>query len=263
MKSHFILPSLTLLKRELVRFFRQKNRVIGALATPLMFWILLGAGLSSSFHPPSMDPSMTASEYFFPGTVTLIILFTSIFSTISIIEDRREGFLQSVLVAPISKGSIVFGKILGGTSIAVLQGILFLALAGKAGIHLNLESFFETVGIMILMGFALTGLGFVIAWRMDSTMGFHAIMNLFLMPMWLLSGALFPMTGVPQLLQWIMKINPLTYGVAALRQVLYGSNLVSPELPSLSMAVIITIVFGCFFFGISFIMVGTHKTPQS
>lgn len=263
MDAYFILPSWTLLKRELVRFFRQKNRVIGALATPLMFWILLGAGLSSSFHPPSDNSvTMTASAYFFPGTVTLIILFTSIFSTISIIEDRREGFLQSVLVAPISQGSIVFGKILGGTTIAVLQGALFLVLSGKAGIHLTPSTFFAAVGIMILMGFALTGLGFAIAWRMDSTMGFHAIMNLFLMPMWLLSGALFPMAGVPKILQWIMKLNPLTYGVAALRQILYWPLPPGPGLPELSRSILVTIVFGAIFFLISLFMVRGHRTPQ-
>jgi len=263
MTTHLLLPSLSLLKREMVRFFRQKNRVIGALATPLVFWVLLGAGLSSSFRPPSMPETMTAAEYFFPGTVTLIILFTSIFSTISIIEDRREGFLQSVLVAPISQGAIVLGKILGGTCIAVLQGMFFLVLSRIAGIHLTLISFLATMGVMVIMSFALTGLGFALAWRMDSTMGFHAIMNLFLMPMWLLSGALFPLTGVPRILRLIMEFNPLTYGVAALRQTLYWNTPISWDLPGFSFSIWMTILFGCVFFVISLAMVRTHKTPHS
>ena len=263
MNTALILPSLSLLQRELVRFFRQRNRIIGALGTPLVFWALIGAGFSSSFHPPSMPENMSAVEYLFPGTMTLIILFTSIFSTISIIEDRREGFLQSVLVAPISRGAVVLGKILGGTTIALLQGILFLLLAPIAGLQLTVSSVSAAIGVIVLLGFALTGLGFVLAWRMDSTQGFHAIMNLFLMPMWLLSGAFFPASGVPAWLHWMMQINPLTYGVAALRRVLYssGSSAVG-DLPSLPYALGITVLFGLVFFALSLWMVGKRKTAN-
>src|SRR5476651_2286788 len=139
--NDWILPSLTLLQRELVRFFRQPNRVIGAVGSPIIFWVLIGAGLTSSFRPMSMPAGMSSMQYLFPGTMTLIVLFTSIFSTISIIEDRREGFLQSVLVAPVSRGAIVMGKILGGTAVAVIQGVLFLLLAPTVGIHWTIVSF--------------------------------------------------------------------------------------------------------------------------
>src|SRR5688500_1029719 len=131
-------------------------------------------------------------RYFFPGTLVMILLFTAIFSTISIIEDRREGFLQSVLVAPVPRSGIVLGKVLGGTVLAAGQGLLFLLLAPLVGFHFSILSILAAVGVMLLLAFALTALGFCIAWRMNSTQGFHAIMNLFLMPMWFLSGALFP-----------------------------------------------------------------------
>ncbi len=121
----FLFPTVTLWQREIVRFYRQRNRIIGALLTPLVFWFLIGSGIGPSFRAGSSPNGVGYLEYFYPGTLILIMLFTAIFSTISIIEDRREGFLQSVLVAPISPGSIVCGKILGGTTLALMQGFDF------------------------------------------------------------------------------------------------------------------------------------------
>ena len=190
-----LLSTLTLWRREVVRFLRQRSRVVGALGSPIVFWALIGMGLGTSFSPPGSTVKVSYLEYFFPGTLVLILLFISIFSTISIIEDRREGFLQAVLVSPAPRYSIVLGKILGGTSLAWLQGMLFCLLAPLSGIHLTLAGFAGLVVITFLVAFGLTGLGFMIAWPMESTQGFHAIMNLFLIPMWLLSGALFPAVG--------------------------------------------------------------------
>ncbi len=218
------LPVETLCSRELVRFYRQRNRVIGALGSPLVFWLLIGSGMSgvgSSFKPVAGHAGMTAIEYLYPGTLVLILLFTAIFSTFSIIEDRREGFLQAVLVAPIPRMSLVMGKILGGAILAVSQGVLFLVLAPTVHIGLKPLAVLVTLVVMFLISFGLTGLGFCFAWKMDSTQGFHAIMNLFLIPMWLLSGALFPATGAPAWLHWVMSVNPLTYGVIALRDSFY------------------------------------------
>jgi ABC-2 type transport system permease protein len=238
-----VLAITTLTRREIVRFFRQRNRVIGALLQPLIFWVLFGAAFRQSFKPPEgWNSDMTYQEYFFPGTVVMILLFTAIFSTISIIEDRKEGFLQSVLVAPISHLTMVLGKILGGTVLAMIQGILFLALAFTLHISLSVPQIAAAIGVMFLIAFALTGLGFMIAWRMDSTQGFHAIMSVFLLPMWLLSGALFPADGVPSWLGIMITINPLTYGMAAFRHVLYGVN-APPKLPDFTLSMAITILF--------------------
>ncbi len=164
------------------------------------------------------------TEYFFPGTILMILLFTAIFSTISIIEDRKEGFLQSVLVAPVSRMSIVLGKVLGGTVLAFGQGVLFLLLAPVAGIHLTIPGTIGALAIMLVLGFSLTALGFCIAWRLTSTQGFHVIMNLFLLPMWMLSGALFPLAGAAGVAQIVMRLDPLTYGLAGLRRCLYWND---------------------------------------
>lgn len=243
LSSGFLLPVATLAVRELVRFCRQRNRIVGALGTPLVFWFLIGSGFGASFQPPSAPGGMSYLQYFFPGTLALVLLFTSIFSTISLIEDRREGFLQSVLVAPVSRTSIVLGKVLGGTILALLHGSLFLVVAPVAGISLNIVSVISLVGILSLIAFALTALGFAIAWRTDSTQGFHAIMNLVLMPLWLLSGAVFPASGASSWLRWAMTFNPLTYGVAALRWGLHPATAGS-ELPSLALSLGVTVLFG-------------------
>jgi ABC-2 type transport system permease protein len=223
----------TLWWREQVRFFRQRSRVFGAFAQPLIFWVLFGAGLQASFRPSTGGRDLSYLEYFFPGTIILILLFTAIFSTISVIEDRREGFLQGVLVAPVARSAIVLGKVLGGATLAVVQGTVLLALSPWAGIHLTIPAFLAAVAIQFVVAFALTALSFCIAWRMDSTQGFHAIMTVFLMPLWLLSGAFFPAHGAPAWLAWVMRINPLTYGTAALRRVLYADGELPVDLPSL------------------------------
>lgn len=214
------LPALSLCQREVVRFLRQRHRVIGALATPIVFWLLIGGGMGRSFTARQPGGS-NFLVYFFPGTILMILLFTAIFSTISIIEDRREGFLQSVLVSPAPRMAIVLGKILGGTVLAFGQGLLLLVLAPLIGGHFGWAGFGWALLLMFILSFALTGLGFCIAWRMSSTQGFHAIMNLFLMPLWFLSGALFPAEGAARPLAWVMRANPLSYGLAGLRRAMF------------------------------------------
>ena len=202
---------LTLAQRELVRFFRQRNRVFGALGQPIIFWLLFSEGLRGN----QLDYA-----HFFPGTLVMILLFTAIFATISIIEDRNEGFLQSVLVSPAPRWAMVLGKVLGGAAIAMIQGLLFLVLgAVTLRFASSLPELAQAVVLMALIAIALTALGFTIAWRMESTHGFHAIMSVFLLPMWLLSGAFFPAGGTGWL-AWIIRLNPLTYGVAGLRHYL-------------------------------------------
>lgn len=236
-----VLPAASLCQRELVRFVRQRNRIIGALLTPIVFWLLIGAGMGRSFTAPGSGQGYM--EYFFPGTVLMILLFTAIFSTISIIEDRREGFLQSVLVAPVSRTSIVLGKVLGGTVLAVAQAAIFLLLAPLVGVKLTLSGMTLAIVVMFILAFALTSLGLAIAWRMSSTQGFHAIMNLCLMPMWFLSGALFPPSGAWKGLQYLMLANPLTYGLSALRRALYFHQPPDPSLPGLGVSLMISGAF--------------------
>jgi ABC-2 type transport system permease protein len=150
--------------------------------------------------------------------MVLILLFTAIFSTISIIEDRREGFLQAVLVAPIAPASLVLGKVLGGTTLAVTQALLLLLIAPFIGYGVEgIQTALILIGVLAIIAFGLTSVGFLIAWRMSSIQGFHAIMSVFLFPMWLCSGAFFPVAGAPAWLEAVMRVNPLTYGMAAVR----------------------------------------------
>ena len=250
----FLLPVMTLWQREIVRFLRQRSRLGSALSTPLVFWLLLGGGFSASFRPPGAPQGTGYLEYLYPGMIILVILFTAIFATISVIEDRKAGFLQGVLVAPISRASIVLGQALGGATLALFQGLLFLLLAPFAGVHLTVTAVMAGIVVMMLVSFALTSLGLIIAWRMHSIQGFHAIMNLILMPIWFLSGAFFPPTGLPFWLGWLMRLNPLTYGMAALRSSLYISNPAAVgSLPPMAPSLVITAAFavGTFVFATS------------
>src|SRR5439155_8143925 len=236
-------PSLSLCHRELVRFLRQRHRIVGALATPIVFWLLVGAGMNRSFKSDTPGGE-NYLHYFFPGTVLMILLLTAIFPAISVIEDRREGFLQGVLVAPVSRMAIVMGKVLGGTLLAFGQGVIFLVLAPLVSIHLSLASVALALLAMFVISFALTALGLCIAWRMNSTQGFHAIMNLFLMPMWFLSGALFPVAGAWRGLQIVMRLNPLTYGLAAIRRAMYWSEShAAGNLPGLGVSLGVSVAF--------------------
>src|ERR1700747_2855222 len=218
------LPAFTLWWRELVRFYRQRSRVIGVIASPLVFWVVLGSGFGTSFRSGSAAGQQHYLDYFYPGTLIMIVLFTSIFTMMSVIEDRKEGFLLSVLVAPVPRSAIVLGKVLGGTTLAAAQGLIFLVFAPFVGVQLTLASFGLIVLTVFLVSFALTALGFAIAWPMDSTQAFHAIINLFLIPLWLLSGALFPLSGASVWMRVIMRLNPLTYGVQALRDLMYPAG---------------------------------------
>jgi ABC-2 type transport system permease protein len=225
--ANFWLPAVTLWQRELIRFWRQKSRVLGVVASPLVFWLLMGYGSGDLAR-------------FFAGALVLTILFSAIFSTISIIEDRREGFLLSMLVSPASRTCMVLGKILGSATLAWIQGLIFLAFAPLAGVSLTLNSILELIGAVFLVSFTLTGLGFVIAWRMDSTAGFHAIMNLLLVPMWMVSGSLFPMATAHGWIRAIMWINPLTYSISLLN----GFMKLGTGTPGVGVSLTVTACFG-------------------
>lgn len=259
--------------REIVRFLRQRNRVVGAIGQPLLFWLLFGTGLKQTFRlaPAGAENGQTFQEYYFPGTIMLILLFTAIFATISVIEDRREGFLQSVLVAPVPRWSLVLGKVLGGTLLAMLQGLIFLGLALTMQMELLPLNLVAVVVLLFVSAAALTSLGLIIAWRMHSTQGFHAIMSLVLMPLWLLSGAFFPIPRVgagSSLLEWAMaiamRVNPMTYAVAGLRQLLFP-NLPADALglPSLATCWFVTVAFAVVAFAGAWIIAGRRTVGDA
>jgi ABC-2 type transport system permease protein len=250
----------TLWRREVTRFVRQRNRIVGALGTPLLFWLIIGSGLGRSFQAATPGGEGYL-EYAFPGSLALILLFTSIFSTISIVEDRHEGFLQAVLVAPARRSAITLGKILGATTIAVIQALLFFLLAPTVGIGLSVEKVAAMTAVLAVVAFALSATGFLIAWKMDSTQGFHAVMNLLLIPMWLLSGAFFPASGASPWIRALVFANPLTYGVGAIRRVLYlDAPHGSFDSPSLAACVLISVLFGAAAFAITTVVAARSAT---
>jgi len=258
--SGISLPAFTLWWREVVRFYRQRSRVIGVIASPLLFWLVIGSGFGTSFRSGDAVGQAHYLDYFYPGALIMIVLFTSIFTMMSVIEDRKEGFLLSVMVAPVPRSAIVLGKVLGGTTLSAIQGLIFLIFAPLVGVHLGLGDFLLVVLVVFLVSFALTGLGFAIAWPMDSTQAFHAIINLFLIPLWLLSGALFPLSGASGWLRLLMRINPLTYGVEALRELLYPST---SAVTSLVMSMTALVLFTVVMFALCFVMVNRRSTKPA
>ena len=212
----------TLWQRELVRFYRQPSRVVGAIGTALIFWVVLGTGIGGAQY----------RAYFFPGTIVMSVMFTCIFSTASIIEDRQAGFLQSVMVAPVSRAAIVMGKILGGATLSTLQGLVILVFAGTVGAVLRPGPLAGMVLSLFLLSFVITAMGFWLAWKIESPPGFHTLMNMVLLPMWMASGAVFAASPSPWL-RFFMTINPFTYGVAGVRRGLFPDSDLS-AVPALS-----------------------------
>lgn len=254
-----ITAAVALAWREIVRFFRQRSRIIGSIGTPLVFWLLFGAGLSSSFRVDAGTESQSFLRYFFPGSLLLIVMFTAIFSSISIIEDRREGFLQGVLVSPIPRWSMILGKVLGGTFVAVAQGLIFLLLGLMLPIVLSPLRAMELVLFLFVASLAITSLGTFFAWKTDSSQGFHAIMNLVLMPLWLLSGGFFPAPALAAGANWrewllgaAMRANPLSYAVGGVRRILSPDAVYHGAwVPELMMSWLVTLVFAAAAFGLA------------
>lgn len=210
-----------LLVRDVVRFFRQPSRVVGALAQPILFWFVIGSGFAGSFRVEGAQ-GLGYQQFFFPGVVTMVLLFSAIFATITVIEDRREGFLQAVLAGPGSRLAVVLGKALGSSAIALMQASLFLLLAPLAGVSAATVDLPLLFTVMVLSALALTGMGMSLAWWVRSSAGYHAVMSIVLLPMWVLSGAMFPLKGAGTWLSWVMRLNPMRFSVEGVRRALYG-----------------------------------------
>lgn len=205
--------------RDVRRFFREKSQVIGSVARPTLWLLIMGTGFNTIFRAGTG----TYVQFLFPGIIGMTVLFTSVFSAVSVIWDRQFGFLREILVAPVSRTSVAVGKTLSGVFQSLIQGGIILALSPIVGVSLTPLIILEVGGLIILISFALTSFGLLIASRMESFEGFNLIMNFLIMPMFFLSGALFPMTALPLWLKSIVSVNPLSYGVDALRGVIIGT----------------------------------------
>ncbi|MCA9279762.1 MAG: ABC transporter permease [Phycisphaeraceae bacterium] len=225
--------------REWKRLLRQPSRVVASVATPVMLWVFLAGGLSGAMRTGESQDGNYAL-YLLPGVIAMTLMFSSIFAAISLIEDRNEGVLRVLLCAPVPTWAIVAGKIVGCSSIALAQALLVIPAAWVMGAHPGTSDILVSIGVMVLLSAGLTGLCLALAWRVNSSSGFHGVMNAILMPMWFLSSAVFPLTTSSTWLKVAMYANPMTWPTVALRHSLVGWNM--PV--SAGVVWIATIVFG-------------------
>jgi ABC-2 type transport system permease protein len=231
-------PIYVICMREFIKFFREKSRLLGTLARPVLWLFVVGNGMSSLIRP---HVGFSYLQFIFPGMIGMTILFSSIFSSISIVWDREFGFMKEMLVAPISRMSIVVGKAISGTLISVAQAVIIMVLIPFLGIRITFLQFSEVIAVSVLVSFCITSLGILIAARLTSFDGFNIIMNFLVMPMLFLSGAMYPVTAMPVALRQLTLVNPLTYGIDAFKHVLLRNG--TPPLgPEFSLKLDLTVV---------------------
>jgi ABC-2 type transport system permease protein len=215
-------------QRELIRFRRDRLRAVTSLIQPLLFLLVLGTGLSS-LAKGSMPPGVSFKAFIYPGVLAMSVMFTAIFSAASIVWDREFGFLREMLVAPVSRSAIVIGKIFGGATIATFQGIIMLALAGLADVPYSPVLMLTLAGELFLLAFTLTSFGVMMAARITQFQAFMALTQMLVMPLFFLSGALYPLAGLPAWLSVLTRIDPLTYVVGPMRHAVFTHLNISEE----------------------------------
>jgi ABC-2 type transport system permease protein len=249
----FIQTMLTIWQRELIRYWRDKTRIISTLFQPLMFLFIFGAGLSKTLAAGNFGVDFV--QFMYPGIIAMSVMSVAFFSTISTVWDREFGFLKEILVAPVSRVAVAFGKTLGATTIASIQAFILLILAPFIGVKIHFSVILPLIIFMLLLAFAISGLGLLIASLMKTTESFGLVMQILIFPMFFISGAFFPLTAVPSWMRLLSNINPLTYGVDAIRQILLGKQVASAILGRLSLHTIPTNAL--FLLGFSAVMVST------
>jgi ABC-2 type transport system permease protein len=220
--------------RDVLRYWRDRLRLVASLAQPLLFLIVFGTGLSSALRGAGggfaggagggAGASISYVQFIYPGIIGMAVLFTSIFSAMSIVWDREFGFLKEILVAPIDRSAIAIGKALGGSTQAMVQGLILLVLAPVVGVTLTPLAVIELVPLVFVLAFALTTLGVVLASAMRSMQGFQAVMNFLMMPMFFLSGALFPLSNLPPWMTVLTRLDPAGYGIDPIRRVILQAS---------------------------------------
>ncbi len=231
-----------LIARDFKKFIREKSRLVSTLARPLIWLFLVGGGMSRLVSP---GIGISYMQFIFPGILGMTILFSSIFSSISIIWDKEFGLMKEILVAPVSRFSIVVGKALSGTIISVIQATIILLLFPFLGIKLSVVSIPYAIAISFILAFCISSLGIILATFFESMESFSAIMNFIVMPMFFLSGAMYPVKDLPDILKWISKLNPLTYGIDALKHAILKDTAIFdfPLFVDLSFLAVSSVVF--------------------
>jgi ABC-2 type transport system permease protein len=216
----------TIWLREFKIFMREKFRIVAMIGQPLLYLLILGRGISSGMRLNSTG-NIDYLRFMYPGIIGMSILFTSIFSALSIIWDREFGFLKEVLVAPVPRWAVALGKSFGGATIAMIQSAIMISMAPIVGITLSVVVLIKLFVLSFLLSFAVTSLGVLIAAKMESMQSFQMVMNFLIMPLYFLSGAMFPMASAPTWMKTLMVIDPLTYGVDALRNVIFSGTTIT------------------------------------
>src|SRR5438445_528129 len=213
-------------QRELVRFSRDRLRIITSLIQPFLFLFVLGTGLSRIASAGTHGVNLRTFVY--PGVLCLAVMFTAMFSAASLVWDREFGFLREMMVAPVRRSSLVLGKCLGGATVAAFQGLLVLCLAGLVGVPYAAPLLALVFVLQLLLAFAITTFGVMVAARITQMQSFMALMQMAIMPMYFLSGALFPVTGLPRWLSILNRLDPLTYAVDPMRRAVFAHLHISP-----------------------------------
>ena len=216
----------TIWYRDILRFWRDRMRMIGSIVFPLLFLFIFGSGLSSRMG--FLGPGIDFTQFMFPGIIGMTVLMSSFMAGVSVVWDREFGFLKEVLVAPISRTSVAVGKTLGSATVALPQGILILLLAPLIGVSLSALTVLALLPLMFLLAASMGSLGVLLATRIRSMQAFQVVMQMLMFPMMFLSGVFFPVEGLPSWMNVLVKINPATYGIAPIRQAVLGSAPDSP-----------------------------------
>jgi ABC-2 type transport system permease protein len=257
--STWLQAILVLARREILQFLRDRARVFGSLVQVGGIWLVMGFGFQGSFTAPGMAPGdMGYIDYLFPGMIILIVLFSSIFGSMSIVEDRQTGFLHAAIIAPLPRAVLAFGTMAGGTVLAFVQAALLLLAIPLTSLDPSFTEILATLGITLVVAFTFTAVGSIFAWRVKTTRGFHAVMNVLLMPLWVLSGALFPASGAHPIVRFLIQINPASYAVNALRTVLHPASLPHVGIAAFGPSLAITIATSILIF-----LVATFGMPRS
>jgi ABC-2 type transport system permease protein len=249
--------------RDVLRFWRDRNRFFFSLVQPLLYLVIFGTGLSSSLRGLGGGASggvagsgLTYQQFLYPGVISMSVLFSAIFGAMSIVWDREFGFLKEILVAPINRGAVAVGKTLGGATQSMVQGLILLVLAPLVGVTLSWQSVVALIPLVFVLAFALSAGGVALGARMRSMQGFQVVMNLLMMPLFFLSGALFALRGLPGWMTLLTRLDPASYGVDPIRRVvLSGAGVPAPLLDrlgldwgghvlSLGVEVAVTLAFG-------------------
>lgn len=214
----FLRAVYTIWYRDVLRFWREKIRLVSAFGMPLLFLVVFGSGLSGSMG--MLAPGVDFTKFMFPGIVSMIVIMQSFMSGMSVVWDREFGFLKEVLVAPVSRTAVAVGKTIGGATIGAAQGVLILVFAPLLGVRLSPVLILELVPLLFIMGCAVSGLGILIASRMRSMEAFMMVMNILVFPIIFLSGVFFPLGNLPTWMAVLVKVNPVTYAVASIRELM-------------------------------------------